>query len=430
MKRILKCEEWAKLRIGEGLELSSFDELTSILHAWKKSTGKNTDAYFDIYAGALVPKFWTGTLETSKLILEVVPIGANLLDQKNRTLLDNNLSRMLENAISSSFITAGLAPLSTDGNKFDSLLGIFCDELQLARRRQVIRRYISSSDSLSSPRGRITFPEQCYENIRRPGRFASSWVALTEDVPENRIFKEVLLRYRSRCSANIRGIIDLCLSDMDSVNISPDYRLEWPKVRTDRLSATYHSLLRQSQSLLEERGIGIFVGDELATSEIIFTYRLFEAFIAKELNWIATSEGLIAKTQARGTFACSSNDGEGVFELIPDVRLINNEGATELIIDTKWKFLHMNKRNLGISREDIYQMLTYGMRFNCMDIVLLYPDVTSETGNKGVYHRFDTFQEQGKYSLHVVKIPMLANSLLAIRDVLKKVVMISRSKNK
>lgn len=75
-------------------------------------------------------------------------------------------------------------------------------------------------------------------------------------------------------------------------------------------------------------------------------------------------------------------------------------------------------------------MLTYGMRFNCMDIMLLYADVTSETGNKGTCHRFDTFQEYGKYSLHMVKIQMFANSLLVIRYVLKKVVMISRSKNK
>lgn len=229
-----------------------------------------------------MPKFWTGTLESDTLVLEVVPIGANQLRPEERSRLDNSLSAMLATALSAQSITAGLASLSADGNRYEALLEVFCDELQLARRRQVIRRYVSTTDSLPSPRGRISFPSQCYESIRRPGRFASEWVSLTEDVPENRIFKEVLLRYRPRCSARMRGRVDLCLSEFDSVDASRDHRLEWARIRTDRLPPIYHSLLRQSKALLDEEGVGVFVGEKLATAEIVFTSRLFEQFVAKE----------------------------------------------------------------------------------------------------------------------------------------------------
>ncbi len=420
MKRLLQCEEWSKLRVGPGLELESLEELTAIVAAWKYSTGEDPDAYFDILPGALVPKFWTGTLETALLILEVAPIGAKLLGPESRSRLDGSLSAMLATAMSAQSMTAGLASLSADGSRHEALLEMFCDELQLARRRQVLRRYVSTSDSLPSPRGRISFPGQCYESIRRPGRFASAWVALTEDVPENRIFKEVLLRYRPRCSARIRGRIDLCLSELDSVNPSGDHRLEWAKVRADRLPPIYHSLLRQSKALLDEEGVGVFAGEKLATAEVVFTSRLFEQFVAKEMSWISPTAGLISKAQGRGTFACSLSDGKGVFELIPDVRLIDDHGKTALIVDSKWKSLDMRKRHLGISREDIYQVLTYGSRFNCADVVLLYPDVTNETGKTGYYQKFESILGGRNYSVHVVKIPLLAPTLMVARDFLRK----------
>lgn len=420
MKRLLQCEEWSKLRVGPGLELESLEELTAIVAAWKYSTGEDPDAYFDILPGALVPKFWTGTLETALLTLEVAPIGAKLLGPESRSRLDGSLSAMLATAMSAQSMTAGLASLSADGSRHEAILEMFCDELQLARRRQVLRRYVSTSDSLPSPRGRISFPGQCYESIRRPGRFASAWVALTEDVPENRIFKEVLLRYRPRCSARIRGRIDLCLSELDSVNASGDHRLEWAKVRADRLPPIYHSLLRQSKTLLDEEGVGVFAGEKLATAEVVFTSRLFEQFVAKEMSWISPTAGLISKAQGRGTFACSLGDGKGVFELIPDVRLIDDHGKTALIVDSKWKSLDMRKRHLGISREDIYQVLTYGSRFNCADVVLLYPDVTNETGKTGYYQKFESLLGGRNYSLHVVKIPLLAPTLMVARDFLRK----------
>lgn len=425
-KRLLQCEEWSKLRVGPGLELESLEELTSIVVGWNQSTGEKPDAYFDVLPGALVPKFWTGTLETKLLILEVAPIGAKLLRPELRSRLDGSLSAMLATAMSAQSMTAGMASLSAHGSRYETLLEKFCDELQLARRRQVIRRYVSISDSLPSPRGRISFPEQCYESIRRPGRFASAWVTLTEDVPENKLFKEVLLRYRPRCSARIRGRIDLCLSELDSIDAPRDHRLEWPKVRADRLPPIYHSLLQQSKVLLDEEGVGVFAGERLATAEVVFTSRLFEQFVAREMSWISPTAGFFSKAQDRGTFACSRGDGNGVFELIPDVRLIDNRGNTALIVDTKWKSLDMRKRNLGISREDIYQVLTYGSRFNCPDVVLLYPDVTNETGQSGFYQKFESTLGGRKYSIHVVKIPLLASSLMVTRGVLRKLLNCSR----
>ncbi|MDZ4201920.1 MAG: hypothetical protein U1C96_07230 [Gallionella sp.] len=425
MKRLLQCEEWSRLRVGRGLELETFDELTTILSAWKRNTGVDPSGYFDIRSDALMPKFWSGTLDTPKFTLEVSPIGSTALGDVMRARLDSSISAMLATATSSQSMSTGIASLSSDGGRYDALLGVFCDDLHLARRRQVLRRYVSVRESVPSPKGRIAFPSQCYESIRRPGRFSSEWVALTEDIPENKIFKEVLLRYRPRCSANIRGKIDFCLAELDPVVSTADYRLEWARVRTDRLPGIYLSLLKQSRSLLDGEGVGVFSGKTLATAEIVFTSRLFEQFVAKELAWISPSVGLRVKPQERGIFLCARGDGGHSFEIIPDIRLTDAVGTTKFILDTKWKCLNHDMKNLGISREDIYQVLVYAAKHECSDVILLYPDASPVTGEIGYYEKFITRLAGRDYGIHVAKLPLLAPNLLASRAYLKELLGVS-----
>lgn len=421
MKRLLQCEEWSRLRVGQGLELATFDDLTSILLAWKRNTGTDPSAFFEIRPDSLIPKFWSGTLDCQNLVLEVSPIGSMSLGSIMRGRLDASITAMLANVTSSSSMSAGVALLSGDGNRYDTLLRVFCEELQLARRRQILRRYVSARACLSSPKGRISFPSQCYESIRRPGKFSSEWVALSEDVPENRIFREVLVRYRPRCSASIRGVIDLCLAEMDAVSTSGDCHMEWSRVRTDRLPLNYISLLNQSKSLLDDNGAGIFFGDTLSTSEIVFTSRLFERYIAKEMQWIAPALGLRVSTQIRGTYLCSRIDGESSFEVIPDIRLNSIIGQTKFIVDTKWKYLNPKLRNFGISGGDIYQILIYAAKYECLDVVLLYPDVSDTTGECGFHEIFSAPLAGRSYRIHIVRIPLLATSLHISRSYLQRI---------
>ena len=46
---------------------------------------------------------------------------------------------------------------------------------------------------------------------------------------------------------------------------------------------------------------------------------------------------------------------------------------TRLIMDTKWKRLDKRRTNLGVSQADLYQLYAYAQRYNCADVVLLYP---------------------------------------------------------
>jgi 5-methylcytosine-specific restriction endonuclease McrBC regulatory subunit McrC len=422
MKRLIRCEEWSKLRIGRGMELETLADVSAIIAAWKGSTGVDPAIHFEIRADALIPRFWSGTLDTPDLTLEVSPIGSLALDSKMRARLDSSVSEMLAIASSSQSVSAGFTSLSGDGSRQDSLLSAFCSDLRVARRRQIIRRYASFRESTASPKGKIAFPAQCYESLRRPGRFSSEWVALTEDVAENRVFKEVLLRFQARCSASVRGTIDSCLADLDAVGRPADWRLEWTRIRGDRLTAGYRLLLERAKALLEEGGVGIFSGDIVATAEIVFTSRLFEKFISSVVASVVPALALGSTAQKRGVYLCSRNTNQNVFELIPDILITDSQGATRAILDAKWKYLSQDKKNLGIAREDVYQLLAYVAKYNCRNAFLVYPDVTVATGAVGFYEKFTSHLLGATCAIHVVKLPLLARDLRAAANFLFEVI--------
>ncbi|MEN1927382.1 McrC family protein [Luteimonas qiangzhengi] len=423
MKRKVRCQEWGKVQVGPSYELSSQEEVVSILNAWNEVTGKDPAGYFEISGSWLMPKFWSGVLETAELVVEVSPIGSHLLPSHLKSALDANLSAMLAATLSSREDGAGFASLSLDGGRFDALLTAFCEDLQLARRKRVLRSYRTEQASLVSPRGRIVFPQQSYEAVRRPGRFVSEWVGLSEDVLANQLFKEVLRRYRPRCSSRVRARIDTCLSELDHVS-ELSGEVSWGGISSQRrIPEIYMFLLKQSLFLLgQDAGAGVFSGDALAIAEVVFTSKLFEQFIDKELASVASSFGVISLPQSRGTFACADSHGTGAFELIPDNRIVDNRGKTLAIIDTKWKVLDMAKRQLGISRDDIYQILVYGARFDCRALALIYPDVSVESGQLGWSTEFTATLAGQEYSLHIVKVPLLDRSLLPIRSSLESLV--------
>ena len=64
------------------------------------------------------------------------------------------------------------------------------------------------------------------------------------------------------------------------------------------------------------------------------------------------------------------------FQLKPDI-LVGPRNAPSLIIDTKWKRLKSSDEDdkNGISQADMYQMYAYAQRYQCNDILLLYPKV-------------------------------------------------------
>jgi 5-methylcytosine-specific restriction enzyme subunit McrC len=62
-----------------------------------------------------------------------------------------------------------------------------------------------------------------------------------------------------------------------------------------------------------------------------------------------------------------------VFNMKPDIALGQNYKYPEIIVDTKYKMLENDSKKEGVSQADMYQMNAYSKKYNCSNIILLYP---------------------------------------------------------
>lgn len=377
-RRTVCCEEWGTITIGLPGAPLSFDEIGGIFRQWKAQTGTEPSLFFDFRGNKLTPKNWSGVAPGDGVQLEVSPIGSTGLSSEQRQALDLNISLMLQAALTGGSLEMAEGELGSSGQRLQAILAAFCRDLVKARRHQVIRRYSLVRMATRCIRGRTVFPAQVFESIRRPGYFASEWVALDEDTAENRFIKAVLALFRPRACGNLRYQLDDLLCQYEGVQLPASALMEWRRIRFDRLSREYSRLLELGKALIDGEFPGLFSGMRTATTEIVFTAKVFESFVGVEVSRLAESRGYIVKRQPRGqhlgTWKGGAFDGRKVFELVPDIQLIRGGAEPRsLVIDTKWKRLTPTSAQYGISIDDVYQVVTYAVRFGHTHGILVYP---------------------------------------------------------
>ena len=81
------------------------------------------------------------------------------------------------------------------------------------------------------------------------------------------------------------------------------------------------------------------------------------------------------KTQAVDYLAQTGVTGKNVFQIRNDLLLTDKQTGASLVVDTKYKVRKYDTTDprSGISQPDLYQMVSYGLRRNTQEVVLLYP---------------------------------------------------------
>ena len=67
-------------------------------------------------------------------------------------------------------------------------------------------------------------------------------------------------------------------------------------------------------------------------------------------------------------------DGAGAFHMKPDIALVRSD-EVRFVLDAKWKEINGDgkDRKHDISQADVYQLYSYGRKFGCATVALIYP---------------------------------------------------------
>ena len=101
------------------------------------------------------------------------------------------------------------------------------------------------------------------------------------------------------------------------------------------------------------------------------------------------------------------------FALRPDLILETSE--KQIIADTKYKMVYNDPGDPknGISQTDLYQVLSYAVRYKIEDVVLLYPDTIKNYQNEATGFTIrDEFADQVDVKITACQLPIINRALI------------------
>lgn len=254
---------------------------------------------------------------------------------------------------------------------FEILIYLFSKYTKQLLSSSIFQHYVNVERDLNVVKGSIDFNKYINNHISRGNyhHIPCSYDSFELDNEFNRCIKyvaELLLTVSkdSQSKRNLRDIIfildevseeSITANQCRSIQFNPMFK-EFATVRD------YCVLfLENSVSFNYKNSLQLFAF--LLPMEYVFEDFVF-GFLEKEID------DLKAKAQISSTYLDSAKH----FALKPDLLLSYN--SHHIVADTKYKIVNLNEQDSkrGLSQSDLYQMVSYAIRFKSKKIILFYPN--------------------------------------------------------
>jgi len=335
--------------------------------------------------GKLLVNNYTGFIQMNKTRLLIYPKIARRV--QDDSLFDKAFEILVKMLVFTEFIQVKhiAAPLSTGlykGDILELLIGIFVNELLLLFNKDINRSYSPVTENETFIRGKINFTENIKRNSYRHHLHLLEYEQFTENILMNRIFKSVILNLLNRSTLKENKIklrqALLWLEDVNQIKLTSDI---WDQVVFTRLNYHYKTVFNMAKIFYNNSSVNLNKGDESTFSFLVPVNKLFECMVYKLLNDAAFPD-INVQYQEPLRYLGTMN-GQSSFLLKPDMSLVRNDDVL-MIFDAKYKEVFSEVGNISLSQDDIYQMLAYSIRYNCNQIVLVYPKLLGTTEDKGL----------------------------------------------
>lgn len=259
-----------------------------------------------------------------------------------------------------------------------SLLDIFilhfCHDLHTQILQGKLSNYIEQEENLSVIRGRLVIPQHVRHNLVHKERLYCRFDVFSEDMLLNQILRFTLrlLLPWSRTRKTKKQLSEL-LMHFDGISDAPITLQTFKLLNNDRVNLRFNNLIEQCRMFISTINPDVLAGNTPLFSLLFDMNRLFEAWVAEKLRPWAHQQGWHLRTQGPRRYLAQHECNAPLFQLRPDITLVNDDGVPQLIADAKWKLLNKKDRKLGISSSDMYQLYAYAARYETSILKLIYP---------------------------------------------------------
>lgn len=296
-------------------------------------------------------------------------------------------------------------------NIYEIFINMYIQQVMELTRRGLKSAYIRVEDNLNYYKGKLLVSEHIKKNMAHKERFYVEYDEFHLNRPENKIIKATLLKLQkiSTSSENIKVIRQL-LTYFELVEPSINYIKDFSQVIIDRNTKDYEDIMIWSKVFLMNKSFSTFSGDTNARALLFPMEKVYEAFVAQNMDYILGEYGWEVSAQDKGYYLFEE-DYRKIFALRPDIVVTRPDGH-KIILDTKWKRLNSNREaNYGISQADMYQMFAYSKKYETPDIWLLYPVTEEMKNSKDIVFKSDGPDGEVRVSVFFVDVVDIEKSI-------------------
>ena len=399
MKKIITIEEYKKIWIKgtsknssdkdkyEVIDKDKFDKLKEFIKANKLH---EEPKFFEISKDYVIPQNFIGSINIDDISIEIFPKIPLIKDNK-----DKKRKRFLEILEYVETFNENIYENLEIGNENMPILEIFIsnfiEEVEKIVKKGLVYSYINKSENIYYFKGKLDLTNHIKYNFIE-NRFFMNFDEFSVSSIENCLIKLALEKIKNISSdmENKAKIYQLLVhfDDIQTSGMIPAHLFR--KLLIDRKNGFYKKSLDLAKFfLLDESPYSVFYNDEREITGLFFPMEIiYESYIANKLKEVIDNKFSIkiqdnsykifnkcevGKNEVKKNITC--------FKLKPDI-VLENENEI-IILDTKWKELKSPKENeiiynFGISKEDIYQIITYIHVYNskakkCNKAYLVYP---------------------------------------------------------
>lgn len=326
--------------------------------------------FFDFtYDGKVSARNYVGVVQYNDIRIEVYPKIFSEDAEENAAKWQLNLLYWLMycRKIKFPFSFADVSKMKFD-DYLELLIYIFANYTEETISRQPFQAYQTVEEETVFLKGRLMFDNYTKHNLTtgKWQHFYCSYEPFVYDNLFNRIIKYVTRRL-SLISGNhlnkekLNEILFL-LDDVSDVRCTS---ADCDRVKLNPLFEEHRHILDLCKLYLSNQVIDLDTDDSRNFCFLVPMEYIFEDFIFGFIQdkW----PHLNVRSQSSDFLALSQ--GQKVFQIRNDIYIPNR-----LIIDTKYKIRYADgSLKAGVSQGDLYQMVSYAVKRNCKDVLLLYP---------------------------------------------------------
>lgn len=240
-------------------------------------------------------------------------------------------------------------------------------------KSRISKAYKKEIKNLTYFRGRLDIQHQITHNLTNPQKFFCSYSKLSYNTPINRtICKafEILKKRYPYISSNIHNHIAM----LQNLGVQNHISLnEINKITYTSFDRVYKKVIDLSKILISQHGVKHNYESSKSGGQNFFLdmSEVWESYLYKVFNHHLPNGYEIKNGNLEEDYIFEGEERR----LYPDFKLYKN-GELVAILDAKYKYITcINGREYEkINREDLYQMMSYMLRFNCKNGIFLSPN--------------------------------------------------------